>query len=131
MKFLNRCLLGVAASSLVAMPIPGYATNGMFLIGQGAKSRGMGGAAIAFPQDAIAGAVNPASIGMVGTRADIGADVFSPRAHSNLGGTGYNSSASLYLMPVMGGAYKFNRNLSVGFSAVPAGGGGSFRHRPD
>jgi long-chain fatty acid transport protein len=125
MKFTHRWLLGIAATGLIAMPVASYATNGMALIGQGAKSRGMGGVAIAFPQDAIAGAVNPASIGVVGTRADIGADIFAPRAHSQLGGTGYNSSASLFLMPVMGGAYKFNRRLSVGFSAVPAGGGGS------
>lgn len=118
-------LLLIFVSLGIVLPSTTFATNGMLLIGQGAKSRGMGGAAIAFPQDAIAGAVNPASIGLVGSRADIGADVFSPRAHSNLGGSGYNSSASLFLMPAMGAAYKFNRNLSVGFSAVPAGGGGS------
>jgi long-chain fatty acid transport protein len=120
----NRLLVLLMAAG-IALPSTGFATNGMLLIGQGAKARGMGGASIAFPQDAIAGAVNPASIGFVGTRADLGGDIFSPRAHSNLGGTGYNSSASLYAMPVMGGAYKFNRNLSVGFSAIPAGGGGS------
>lgn len=125
MKFLHRWLFSVASAAMVAVPAASYATNGMLLIGQGAKSRGMGGAAIAFPQDAVAGAANPAGIGFVGTRADIGADIFNPRAHSQLGGTGYNSSASLFLMPVMGASYKFNRDLTVGFSAIPAGGGGS------
>lgn len=124
MKLMRR-LFGVAIAAGLLMPAASFATNGMFLIGQGAKARGMGGAAIAFPQDAIAGAANPAGLGYVGSRADIGGDIFSPRAHSQLGGAGYNSSASLFVMPAMGASYKFNRDLTVGFSAVPAGGGGS------
>lgn len=120
-----RSLLAGVISLGITLPTASYATNGMFLIGQGAKSRGMGGVAIAFPQDAVAGAVNPASIGFIEDRVDIGADIFRPRARSKLGNLSYNSSANLFLMPVMAGSYKFNRKLSIGFSAVPAGGGGS------
>jgi long-chain fatty acid transport protein len=39
-----------------------YANNGYFSIGYGAKMMGMAGAAIAFPQDTLAGAVNPAGM---------------------------------------------------------------------
>lgn len=124
MKLMPR-LLVIAVTAGLVMSTPALATNGMVLIGQGAKARGVGGAAIAFPQDAISGAANPANIGLIGTRADIGGDIFVPRAHAQLGGDGYNSSASLFAFPVMGASYKFNRDLTVGFSAIPAGGGGS------
>ncbi len=113
----------------IILPSTTFATNGIFLIGYGTKSRGMGGVAIATPQDSIAGAVNPASIGFVKDRVDVGADIFRPRARSKLGDLSYNSSANLFLMPAMGGTYKFNRKISLGFSAVPAGGGGSRYNR--
>lgn len=125
---MNRAAKSLLASLLavgVGLSPASYATNGMFLIGQGAKSRGMGGVAIAFPQDAIAGAANPATIGFVKDRVDIGADLFRARARSRLGDLSYNSSANLFLMPVMAGSYRFNRKLTIGFSAIPAGGGGS------
>ena len=128
----TKRLLACALAASVAAPSLSFATNGMFLIGYGTKSRGMGGVAIATPQDGISGAVNPAGIGFVEDRFDVGADFFVPEAKSRLGspagpGTGatYKSSANRFVMPAMGGVYKFNRKLSVGFSAIPAGGGGS------
>ncbi len=120
-KWLPMMMITVA----LALPTASHATNGMFLIGQGTKSRGAGGVAIAMPQDAVAGAVNPASIGFVGTRFDVGMDVFMPKASAELGGLKVNSSADLYAFPAMAATYKFNRKLSFGFSAIPAGGGGS------
>ena len=112
-------------TAAVTLPTASHATNGMFLIGQGTKSRGAGGVAIAMPQDAVAGAVNPASIGFVGTRLDVGMDVFMPKASAELGGLKVNSSADLYAFPAGAVTFKFNRKLSFGFSAIPAGGGGS------
>jgi long-chain fatty acid transport protein len=112
--------------ALIVLPPVAQATNGAFLSGQGTKARGAGGVAIAMPQDSINGAVNPATIGYVGTRADVGADIFLPRAKSSLGDvTDEPSRADLFLMPAMGGVYKFNRKVSMGFSAVPYMGGGS------
>jgi len=52
-------------------------------------------------------------------------DIFLPRATSNLGDLELGSRANLFAMPAMGGAYQFNRKVSMGFSAVPYGGGGS------
>lgn len=120
-----KSLLIGALSLAFSLPTASYATNGMFLIGQGTKARGMGGAGIAFPQDALAGAMNPASIGFLGSRADVGADLFLPNAEVELGGFTQESRANTFVMPAMGGSYRFNRKLTVGFSAIPAGGGGS------
>ena len=120
-KWLSTMMITAA----VALPTASHATNGMFLIGQGTKSRGAGGVAIAMPQDAVAGAANPATIGFVGSRLDAGMDVFMPKASAELGGLKVDSSADLYAFPAGAIVYKFNRKLSFGFSAIPAGGGGS------
>jgi len=125
MNRLSRWLLTAAITTGIATPTLTHATNGMFLSGQGTKARGAGGVAIAMPQDSIGGALNPATISFVGTRADAGADIFLPRAESELGDVKVKSRADLFLMPAMGGVYQFNRKLSMGFSAVPYAGGGS------
>lgn len=125
MKAYSKLLLSAAMGSALITSNPTFATNGMFTIGYGAKSSGMGGVAIALPQDALAGAVNPATISQFSTRADAGIDFFVPSAEAELGGISQESSANRFLIPNMAGAMKFSRKLFFGFSAVGAGGGGS------
>ena len=122
-------LLGFAFSQ------PVFATNGIYLIGYGAKARGLGGASIAFPQDSIAGAMNPATITAVPSRADIGIELFRPirwatipaPAGLNTIGPGdpinYESGANLFAIPNMGASIQFTDRLYLGLSAVGAGGG--------
>jgi long-chain fatty acid transport protein len=55
------------------------ATNGYFSHGYGTKNKGMAGAGVAFPQDALAAATNPAGMAFVGHRVDLGVAAFSPR----------------------------------------------------
>jgi len=120
-------VLGVAAA--LATPLSAYATNGMFVIGYGAKARGMGGVAIAFPQDSLSSAVNPAALTQVGTRADASLSIFMPKAtaciQTNTSPVCAKSEADLFGMPAMGMAMQFTRNLSFGMTMVGAGGGGS------
>jgi long-chain fatty acid transport protein len=125
MKHAVKSLLCGALLAVVGLPSVSFATNGMVLIGYGTKSRGAGGVAIAMPQDAISGAVNPANISFIGSRVDAGADIFLPRAESRLGDIRVKSRADLFLMPAMGGTYRFNRKVTMGFSATPFGGGGT------
>lgn len=117
----------VAFLPLLIIPDISLATNGTLLIGFGAKSRAMGGAAVAHAQDSLVAAVNPAGIADVGTRADIGAMLFSPRRSAWVPGfsgrDNVQSGSNLFVMPNMGGVYKFNRKMSVGFAAVAFGGG--------
>lgn len=134
---IRRTRLLVMSLALAASPASVFATNGMFMIGYGAKSGAMGGAAIANPQDSLAGAVNPATITEVGMRVDVGADVFLPNAKATIeigqpsnfgtqaGQTTASSRANHFLIPAMGGVMPFKRNISFGFSAVGAGGGGT------
>jgi long-chain fatty acid transport protein len=115
----------LAAALALVVPATAFATNGMFLIGHTAKSVAMGGAAVAFPQDAMSGATNPASIIELGPRADIDAALFLPKAQATLGNVSAESHGDLYLMPAMGLVIPIDYETVMGFSAVGAGGGGS------
>jgi long-chain fatty acid transport protein len=108
----------------------------MFLIGYGAKSRSMGGVGIGYTQDAIGNAMNPAGITSLkvdAMRLDMGAMLFyTPRSvtlpDSRSGPTAgdpitYDSGSNLFVIPSMGGLYKFNRKVTMGFSFVGSGGG--------
>jgi long-chain fatty acid transport protein len=131
----SRTTLALACGVALAMPAASYATNGYFLIGFGAKSRGMGGVGVAYAQDGLAAAANPASmvdIKMDTMRIDVGGELFNPpRAvlHDSaaLGWTDEQSGSNLFLIPNMGGAYKFNRDITVGMAVVGAGLGTRYR----
>lgn len=133
----SNTLLSAAIALALITPGVSYATNGMFMMGFGAKSRGMGGIAVAMPQDSIAGAVNPATIFAAGSRVDIGMDVFRPIAKASLGkGTTasprYTEKSrinemgieNIFFMPNAGAIMKMS-NMAMGVSMVGAGGGGS------
>lgn len=119
-------------AALAAVPPAANATNGYFLIGFGAKSRGMGGVGVAYGQDGLAAASNPAAMADVEfdtMRIDVGADLFNPPRsvyHSTdtlgtQGPTDEQSANNIYLIPNMGGVYRFNRKLIVGMAAIGAG----------
>ena len=120
-----RWLMTSTLAACLALPSAAMATNAMVLIGYGTKSRGAGGIAIASPQDSLAAATNPATMGFVKSRVDVGADFFFPKAEAELGDFQEQSQYDKYLMPAMGGVYNFNRKVSMGFTAIPWGGGGT------
>lgn len=130
-RILKRILISTAVAGLVATPAA-FATNGMFMIGYGAKMNAVGGAAIALPQDALAGGINPATIAYVPTRFDIGGDFFQPQVSARLGDLHQDSHAShsedfsFFIIPNLGFTYVPDTGrLAYGFSFVPVGGGGS------
>lgn len=53
------------------------ASDGYFSVGYGVRAQGMGGVGIAFPQDALIAATNPAGMALVQDQADIGLTVFA------------------------------------------------------
>lgn len=130
-----RHALAVSISLGLAAPASVFATNGMFLISNGTKSRGMGGVAIALTHDTLTSATNPATMAFTGNRFDIGGDIFIPSAESTLGqGTTRHTEVSkpthftindgVYMMPNMGASWS-DGDLSYGFTMVGVGGGGS------
>ena len=137
MTSLSRKALALALAVGIALPSSVFATNGYFLIGFGAKSRGMGGVGVAYGQDGLAAGANPATMADVkidgAMRMDIGAELFVPKRAFNhnsatlesfpgvTGSVNHVSGANEFLIPSMGGIYKFNRKITIGMAAIGAG----------
>jgi long-chain fatty acid transport protein len=140
MRLLSRKALAIALVVVVAYPASVFATNGYFLIGYGAKSRGMGGVGVAYAQDGLAAASNPAGMADadVGTmRIDFGMELFNPPrsvVHSsdtlntpNVLVTNEESGSNEFLIPSFGAIYKFNRKLYMGMAFI--GNGANTRYK--
>lgn len=140
---LKRTLFSVAMAALVASPLAN-ATNGYFKIGAGSKNRGMGGAGIAYGQDAMASAINPASLTAVGSRVDAGVELFKPKRSAEVDASGMfvpdlgagsrqggdadeKSRSSAFFIPHFGIAKAWTNKISLGF-AVAANGGMNTRY---
>jgi long-chain fatty acid transport protein len=134
-KRVLSCVL--ALGTALGASAPSFATNGYFLIGYGAKSRSMGGVGVAYAQDGLAAAANPAAMSDVDTdtmRIDMGGEIFIPKRgfvndSSTLesgfpgsdGPVEHQSDSNLFLIPSMGGVYKFNRKLTFGMAVIGNG----------
>jgi long-chain fatty acid transport protein len=83
------------------------ATNGYSAHGFGTKSKGMAGAGVAFPQEGLSGATNPALSVHLGNRIEFGGSLFSPLR----GYTADNNGASSYPPATMSaGSYDSTKN---------------------
>ncbi len=108
------------------------ATNGLFLIGAGNTSRGMGGVGIAAPLDSLSAYINPATIAGMRPRMDVGGDLFIPISEARLGSVTAKSEndefgiTNVYPMPSFGYVFRSGGNLTFGIHAAPAGGGASY-----
>ncbi len=123
----------LAIAAILAAPLSAVATTGYFSHGYGLKAKGMGGVGIALPQDALAPATNPAGLGFVGNRMDIGLDWFRPTRDSeivgngspapfNLNGSYDGSGAKDFYIPEFGISRSFGQNLAVGLVVYGNGG---------
>ena len=120
-------LAGLAAAAFAASPAS--ATDGYFLSGVGAKAKGMGGAAIAFPQDGMAAANNPASIAGMESRVDVAVEVFVPDRGASISGNGaglngdYSGNGSNpFILPELAYVRPFSDRLT--FALTISGNGG-------
>lgn len=123
----------LAVAAVLAAPLSVFATTGYFSHGYGLKAKGMGGVGIALPQDALAPATNPAGLGFVGNRMDIGLDWFRPTRDSeivgnglpapfNLNGSYDGSGAKNFYIPEFGISRSLGQNLAVGLVVYGNGG---------
>jgi long-chain fatty acid transport protein len=108
---------------------PALATNGYFAHGYGIKAKGMGGVATALAEDSLGGANNPASMVWVGTRLDVGGDVFIPKRDAERSGAGFptlngkvDSGKTSFLVPEFGYNMMMSNDLSLGISVYGNGG---------
>jgi long-chain fatty acid transport protein len=131
----RKILVSVLIAGGLASPVA-YATNGYFPTAYGMKTEGMGGAGIALPQDALAAAINPAGMVMVGDRTDFGLIWFRPDRSSEITGNdcsfayvgckldgSYDGNGkSNFFIPQFGYNRMINANTSLGISVFGNGG---------
>ncbi len=112
-----------------------HATNGYSPTGFGTTNKGLAGAGVALPQDAMAGATNPAGMVLVGDRIDLGFALFNPNrgftADDNAASPppppsvppgSYESESDLFLIPHFGWNKRLDDVSSIGI-LVGANGG--------
>lgn len=116
-----------------AAAFPAHATNGYFLPGFGTRSQGMGGVGIAYGQDSLSTAANPANAVNTGMRGDMGIAIFNPERYAAVGvdaggasGFGFHggseSDSKYYLMPEMGFSMPLTERLHIALAVVGNGG---------
>ncbi|MCB1180967.1 MAG: outer membrane protein transport protein [Chlamydiia bacterium] len=101
------------------------ATHGTFPIGWGTKSVGMGGVAVAYPQDTLVAATNPAGMYFVPYELDVGGRLFSPirnYSYTTFGGDDVWSGARFFLIPHLGYTQKLGGCGVAGLSLYGYGG---------
>ena len=121
-----RLLLAVF---VVTVAVPALATDGYFSIGCGLKQQGQGGAGVAFPQDSLAAAANPAGMVFVGDRFDLGLTFFRPIRSASITGSlapvngSYDASRHKnFFVPELGFNHLVSSRFSLGVSICGNGG---------
>ena len=127
-RILISTLTSAAVAAVLLSPLAN-ATNGYFKIGGGAKNKGLAGAGIAYGQDAVAGATNPATLAGIGTRIDAGMEIFKPKRRgvvdaTRIGGarSEEKSRSNTYLVPQFGTAKVINDKITLGLAVTGNGG---------
>lgn len=117
----KKQLLAIAVSTLVASSA--WATNGYAPHGVGQKSKGMGGAGVAFTQDTLAGGINPAGMVHQGNKVEVGMEWFKPIRSTTVGGTEFSANKKTnFLIPELGYNRMAGDNMSYGVSVFGNGG---------
>ena len=123
-----RKLLLAAATAAAFAPLGAHATVGYFAHGYGIKAKATGGVGIALPQDTLAAATNPAGMVLVGSRADLGLEWFSPDRGAEIVGNPMMSGSydgngtSSFLIPEFGYNRMLSPTMSFGVSVYGNGG---------
>jgi long-chain fatty acid transport protein len=141
-SILKRSLTSLAVAALLISPLAN-ATNGYFKIGYGSKNRGMAGTGMAFGQDTLASAVNPATLPdafkQSDNRIDAGLEIFKPKRKGEVDARGMfvpdlgagprqgqlsdeKSRSNTFFIPSFGIGSKWTDNIYFGISAVANGG---------
>ena len=125
----------VRAALLVSVSLSAHATNGYFAHGIGIKALGQAGVGIAWSQDALAAATNPAGTALVGDRTDVGLTWFAPRRSAEIAGNAFGPDQQFsgngdknFFIPEFGYSKQFSPTIGAGV-AVYGNGGMNTRYR--
>ncbi|HEY9052721.1 MAG TPA: outer membrane protein transport protein, partial [Gammaproteobacteria bacterium] len=131
----KKSLIALSVSGMLASSAA-YATNGYFAHGYSTKEKGLAGAGVAYSQDSLASATNPAGLVSVGARMDVGGALFNPNRQYTVTGNPsgnpppvfpfspgtYESSHDVFFIPHFGYTAKIDDNSVWGIAAYGNGG---------
>ncbi len=118
-----RTHTALAAALTIATAGQLHATIGYFDHGYGVKSKGIAGAGVAFPQDSLAPATNPAGLAFLDDRFDLGLTYFRPDRSTDLGGTNFDGNGTQhFFIPELGFKYTLTDRLHFGLAVYGNGG---------
>ncbi len=124
-----RRIIGITliAAGGIAMSVPARATAGLLLTSVGAKEKGMGGAGMALPQDAVAAIDNPAAAAVVGDQITLGGTALYSEPSMRVRGTGAgpfplaegeaDGKERSFLVPYLSATRRLDEHWSAGFAA--------------
>lgn len=113
---------GIALSILAAWSTNALATDGAYFTGNGAYSSGMGGAAIAFPQDVASAVDNPAGLAELGSRVDLYGIALPVSANATFGSPdNHLYSRKVVVSPGFGFNYQIAPQWTFGVAMTGAG----------
>jgi len=150
MQFRKHSQLFTAIATLL-LTTPLWATNGYFAHGTGTKNKGMAGAGLAMPEDAISIANNPAAALANAGKYDAGLAIFSPSRNYQssdslangqggaftIGPNDLKSENDLFYIPHVAGSWKIDDQSAWGAAFYGKGGmnskwrGGTASFDPD
>ncbi|TDU26492.1 long-chain fatty acid transport protein [Panacagrimonas perspica] len=133
MKSIRFALIPIAMSCAV----PSHATIGLFEHGNGVKSLGMGGVGYSFAEESMGLAANPAHAQLLGSRYDLGVDMFIAEAvashHDNAAGPDAefkSDGREFYYIPQAGFVKRLSDRWAVGATMLSAGLGADYDGSP-
>ncbi|HRE14755.1 MAG TPA: outer membrane protein transport protein [Usitatibacteraceae bacterium] len=125
----RKALVIALVAAGLAAPFAARATDGYFSHAYGTKALGMGGAGVALAEEPFGGAVNPATMTMLGNQWQGGATWFSPKRSAERTGSGMagidgsvSSDSKNFLVPEFGLNRMLRPDLAVGVSVFGNGG---------
>lgn len=130
------------ALAIVLVAQAGFATDGYFVTGFGAKQQGKGGAGVANAGDSLAPATNPAGLFQAGNRLDVGLTLFRPirygaisgnqlpPGYPNVNGTYSANRVTNFEIPEFGYSHVVSPKLAVGIALYGNGGMNSSYTQP-
>lgn len=114
------------------LPVVGSASNGLFALGYGARQVGIAGGGVAFPQDALIAAINPAGVVFVSEQMEIDIQYFSPSREYTVSGTpgkfapfpgaAVKSDSENFFIPSFALSHVLDNKSSLGFAMYGNGG---------
>jgi len=117
---LSRFTLLICAAVSVSRS---HATDGYFDYGYGIKAKGMGGAGVAFPQDSLAPASNPAGVAFLDNRLDAGLTYFQPDRSASIGSSHFDGNGKeQFYIPEAGYRHSLTADLSLDVAVFGNGG---------